>query len=217
MRDRFLLHGGVHHDPLEILGLDRPGPVCHRKALLQQRRNLFLTQPLAPACQRRAVKRCRVLEYHFAAEVLKIWVLHPSVAQRLIGEVVHVLEDQQSGHQPCWQRRLPRPDATDRTEASGKELPIDLRRQTDQRMAKVDDLLQAGPKQIILTIIAGLAHGSPPTANLAVKGITNRQNPESQTARKPIPTPGFLANSNTCSPQITPIHQSLPNSSRATA
>jgi hypothetical protein len=46
-------------------------------------------------------------------------------------------------------------------------------------MAKVDDLLQAGPKQIILAIVAWLAHGSPPTANLAVKGITNRLNPES--------------------------------------
>ena len=177
MRDRFLLHGGVHHDPLEIFGLDRPGPVRHRKALLQQRRNLLLTQPLAPARQRRAIKRCRVLEHHFAAEILEIRVLHPAVAQRLIGEVVHVLEDQQSGHQPCWQWWLPRPDATDRTEASGQELPIDLRRQTDQRMAKVDDLLQAGPKQIILTIVAWLAHGSPPTANLAVK--RNHEPPKS--------------------------------------
>ena len=70
---------------------------------------------------------------------------------------MHVLEHQQSGHQPCWQWWLPRPHATDRTEASGQELPIDLRRQTDQRMAKVDDLLQAGPKQIILTIVAWLA------------------------------------------------------------
>jgi hypothetical protein len=112
---------------------------------------------------------------------------------------VHVLEDQQSGHQPCWQLRLPRPDVTDRTKASRNELPIDLRRQTDQRMAKVDELLQAGPKRIILTIVAGLARRSPPTANLAVKGIMNRQNPESQNARKTISTPGFLANYNTCS------------------
>jgi hypothetical protein len=82
---------------------------------------------------------------------------------------VHVFEDQQSGYQPGWQRRLPRPDATDRTEASSKELPIDLRPQTDQRMAKVDDLLQAGPKQIILTIVAWLAHGFPPTANPSSK------------------------------------------------
>jgi hypothetical protein len=218
MCDRFLLHGGVHHNPFEILGLDRPGPMCHRKALLQQRRNLFLTQPLAPARQRRAIERCRVLEHHFAAEILKIRVLHPAVAQRLIGEVVHVLEDQQSGHQPCWQWWLPRPDATDRTEASGQELPIDLRRQTDQRMAKVDDLLQRGPKQIILTIVAGLAHGSPPTANPAVKRITNRLNPESQNARKPIPTPVFLQISilaklklQRCIPRFRILHGRLKN------
>jgi len=51
MRDRFLLHGGIHHDPLEIFGLDRPAPVGHREALLQQRGDLLLTQPLAPAGQ----------------------------------------------------------------------------------------------------------------------------------------------------------------------
>jgi hypothetical protein len=49
MRDRFLLHGGVHHDPLEIFGLDRSAPVRHREALLQQRGELLLTQPLPPA------------------------------------------------------------------------------------------------------------------------------------------------------------------------
>src|SRR5258705_5139658 len=49
MRDRFLLHGGIHHDPLEIFGLDRPAPVGHREALLQQRGDLLLTQPLAPS------------------------------------------------------------------------------------------------------------------------------------------------------------------------
>lgn len=105
MRDCFLLHGGVHHDPLEILGLDRPGPVRHREALLQQRGELLLTQPLAPAGQRRAVKRQLVPEHHFSAEILEIRVLHPPVAQRLIGEIVHVFEDQQPGYQPRWQRR----------------------------------------------------------------------------------------------------------------
>jgi len=70
MGDRLLLHGGVHHNPLEVLGLDRLGSVRHRKALLQQRRNLLLTQPLTPARQRRAIERCHVLEYHFPAEIL---------------------------------------------------------------------------------------------------------------------------------------------------
>ena len=51
MRNRLLLDGGIHHDALKVLGLDRLGSVRHRKALLQQRRNLLLAQPLAPARQ----------------------------------------------------------------------------------------------------------------------------------------------------------------------
>src|SRR5262249_19840540 len=51
---------------------------------------------------------------------------------------------------------------------------------------------------------------------LAVEGITDRPNRESQTARKPACTPGFLAKSITCSGQIIAIDQSLPNSSRTT-
>jgi hypothetical protein len=47
--------GGIRHHALEILALDSPRPVCHRKALLQERRDLLLTQPLAPAHQRRTV------------------------------------------------------------------------------------------------------------------------------------------------------------------
>jgi len=64
--------------------------------------------------------------------------------------------------------------------------------------------------------LARLAHDSPPTANLAVKGTTNRPNPESQNARKPRPATGFLAKSNTCPDQIAAINQRLPNTSRTT-
>src|SRR4051794_3415797 len=64
-------------------------------------------------------------------------------------------------------------------------------------MAKVDDLLQRWTKQIVLTIVARTAHGFSPTANLAVKGITKPPNPEFKNARKPGPTHGFLAKSNT--------------------
>jgi GNAT superfamily N-acetyltransferase len=53
--------------------------------------------------------------------------------------------------------------------------------------------------------------GLPPTANLAVEGITDHPNRESQTARKPACTPGFLAKSITCSGQIIAIDQSLPS------
>ena len=51
MRNRLLLDGGIHHHALKILALDSPGPVCYRKALLQERRDLLLPQPPAPARQ----------------------------------------------------------------------------------------------------------------------------------------------------------------------
>src|SRR6516165_9552638 len=74
-------------------------------------------------------------------------------------------------------------------------------------MAKVDDLLEKRAKQVVLAIVARLAHRSPPTANLAVEGITDHPNRESQTARKPTRIPGFLAKSITCSGQIIAIDQ----------
>jgi hypothetical protein len=84
-------------------------------------------------------------------------------------------------------------------------------------MAWIDELLQGRLKQIVLTIVARLAHGHlPSTANLDVEGIMGRQNRESQNARKPPPTPSFLAKPNTCSGQISPIDQAFQNSSRAT-
>jgi len=40
-----------------------------------------------------------------AAEQLKIRVLEPTVAQGLVAEIVHVLEDGEAGHKPGRQRR----------------------------------------------------------------------------------------------------------------
>src|SRR6266545_6766875 len=54
---------------------------------MQQRGDLLLTQPLAPARQRRAIKRQFVPEHHFPAEVLEIRVLthrsHSASSERL--------------------------------------------------------------------------------------------------------------------------------------
>src|SRR5262250_716561 len=111
---------------------------------------------------------------------------------------------------------MSRTHATDRAEAPPHKIPIHLSREPHQRMAGIDELLQGRLKQIVLTIVTRLAHGLPPTANLAVEGIMGRQNRESQNARKPPPAPSFLAKSNTCSGQISPIDQAVQNSSRAT-
>src|SRR5215470_14982576 len=111
---------------------------------------------------------------------------------------------------------MSRTHATDRAEAPPHKIPIHLSREPHQRMAWIDELLQRRLKQVVLTIVARLAHGLPPTANPAVEGIMRRQNQESQNARKPPPAPSFLAKLNTCSGQISPIDQAFQNSSRAT-
>ena len=43
MRDRLLLDSGIYRNSFEIFGVDRPGAVGHREALLQQRDDLLLT------------------------------------------------------------------------------------------------------------------------------------------------------------------------------
>ena len=72
----------------------------HRQALLDQRHEMFLAEPLAPARQRGALERQRVLEALLAAEVLVIRILDSARAQHLVRQIVHVLEDQQTRHQP---------------------------------------------------------------------------------------------------------------------
>src|SRR5258708_34690594 len=109
-------------------------------------------------------------EHHFAEEILEIRVLYPPVAQRLVREIVHMFEDEQPGHQPCWQWRLPRPYATYRAEALRQKIPINLRREPHQRMAKIDDLLPRRAKQIRLAVVARLAPCPSLTTERARKG-----------------------------------------------
>src|SRR5258706_14167640 len=106
-------------------------------------------------------------EHHFAAEILEIRVLYPPVAQRLVREIVHMFEDEQPGHQPCWQWRLPRPYAPYRAEALPQKIPINLPPEPHHRMAKIDDLLPAPAKQTVLSALARLGHEPSLTAKFA--------------------------------------------------
>src|SRR5262249_9058078 len=100
MRDRLLLYSGISRNPFESFGVGRPGGGGHREALLQQRDDLLLTQPLAPARERRAIKWQLVPEHHLPTEVLEIRVLHPSLAQLLLVLLVLL------GHRwACWASR----------------------------------------------------------------------------------------------------------------
>jgi hypothetical protein len=135
--------------------------VRHRQALLQQRHQLLLAEALAPMRQRGAVERQLVAEAQFAAEELVIRVLQPARAQCLVRQIVHVLQDQQPGHQPGRQAGLSRAGRTHPGKPGVEKTPIDLPRQPHQRVAEVDDRLQRRPQQVLLTIVPWLRHRAP--------------------------------------------------------
>ena len=156
-----MLHRRVDHHTFEIPGRQCPGLVRHRQALLNQSDEVFLAQPLPPMRQRRALERQFVTEAHFAAEELVIRVLHPTRAQHFIRQVVHVLQDEQSRHQPRRQWRLAWTRGAHAGKPAVEKLPIDLARQPHQRMSKIDDVLERRPQQILLTIVPRLRHRAP--------------------------------------------------------
>jgi hypothetical protein len=82
-------------------------------------------------------------------------------------------------------------------------------------MAKVDDRLQRRAKQVVLAVVARLAHRSPNSESRRHKESRTAQigNPKTQENRDQH---GLLAKSNTYSDQIAAINQWLLNTSRAT-
>src|SRR5205807_4951223 len=107
--------------------------------------------------QRRAVKHQHMLEKLLAAEVLEVRVLHPAIAQSLVGKVVSVLEDRQPRHQPRRQRRLARFVGVHRPERILQKTPIDRPPQLHQRVFHVDDLIKPRAEQILLAGLPSLA------------------------------------------------------------
>ena len=82
-----------------------------------------------------------------------------------------VPEDDSPSDQSCRRRWAAPAPATDRTEASRQEVPNPVsaaRRTSGWRRLMI---FSRRTRQIVLTIVARLAHGFSPTANLAVKGI----------------------------------------------
>jgi hypothetical protein len=195
MGDRLRLYRRIDHHPFEITARQRPGLVRHRQALLEERDQLRLAQPLAPMRQRRTVERQLVAEAQFAAEELVIRVLQPARAQHLVRQIVHVLQDQQPAHQPGRQRRLTRSGRAHAGKPLVEKPPIDRPRQPHQRMAEIDDLLQRWPQQILLTIVPWLRHRAPQTPMTpepTESQIAQNRNPKSP--ENPLQTHRFPQN-----------------------
>jgi hypothetical protein len=142
------LHRRIDDHLGEIRRLGRAGARGDVQALLNQRHELVLAHALAPARQRRAVEGQLVLEELLAAEQLEIGVLQPTLAQRLVREIVCVLQDRQGRHQPGRKRRLARFVGIDRAEPLFQKPPVDLTPEPGQRVIGIDDLVETGAKHI---------------------------------------------------------------------
>src|SRR5262245_11600457 len=105
-----------------------------------------------------------------------------------------MLENEQPGHQPRRQRRLPGSHPTHRAEAPRQKVPIDLPRQPHQRMAKVDDLLERRAKQGVLAIVARLAHRSPRQRTSPSKESPTAPTGNSKPQENTLAHPAFLQN-----------------------
>src|SRR5450631_4513240 len=162
-----------------------------------------------------------MLEELLAAEVLVIRVLDPVLAQRLVGVVLHVLEDGKPRHQTRRQRRMTRLVRVDRAKLLFQEAPVDRSRQPHQRVLQIDDLIQTRAEQILLVGLPSLLWLH--CESLRLTRVESREsqlqirgNRQTEFARKPAATPHKLANSITSSRPINQPAQRLRNSSRPT-
>src|SRR6516164_140951 len=118
----------------------------HPQAFCQQQLQL-VAQPLAPMAQVRAFVRKLVLEKLLSGEVLEIRVMHPALADTLVGQSVDVLEQQQPNYEPGLN---PGPPfiAVKRRDLAVDPLPFDLACKQHQLVFHVDDLLEPRSEQI---------------------------------------------------------------------
>src|SRR6476469_5996562 len=116
------------------------------QAFCQQQLQL-VAQPLAPMAQVRAFVRKLVLEKLLSGEVLEIRIMHPALADTLVGQSVDVLEQQQPDHESGLNSR-PAFVAVERRDLAVDPLPFNLACKQHQLVLHVDDLLEPRSEQI---------------------------------------------------------------------
>src|SRR5262245_2660014 len=97
--------------------------------------------------QIRTFVREDVLEKLFAGEILEIWIADPALAHRLVGQVVDVLEQEQSDDKPCLD---PGSSflAVERRDLAIDPDPINAPGELHQFVLHIDDLIEPGPEKI---------------------------------------------------------------------
>lgn len=120
----------------------------------------FDPNPVAEMHQVAGVTRELPLEFPLPAEVLVVRVFHPFFHHPLIAEVVHLLQDQQSDHEPERHARLARV-AVKGGELLLEGIPGNLICQQKQRVHGVELLQQTRRHETRLILIWGFANHMP--------------------------------------------------------
>jgi len=79
---------------------------------------------------------------------LETRVLPPALAQRLVGQIIRVLQDDGPSHSAHWQRRMPGCVAVDLAKLRLQKAPVDRLGELHQRVFQVDDLVEPRAKQM---------------------------------------------------------------------
>src|SRR5271156_5762467 len=112
-----------------------------------------------------------------AAEQLIIGVFDPALAQNLVREVVHMLEDRQPRHEPRRQGRMPWLVRVCRPEPLLQKTPVDRPRQLRQRMIQTDYGREPRLEQIALPAGSSLPWPHRITLHRADGGRESRPKP----------------------------------------
>jgi len=120
----------------------------------------------------------------FAAQILKIRVLHPAGADILVGQIESVFEYRQPGHQPGRQRRHARAVAIDLAEAMFQKRPIDGVRQPHQFMGHVEYLIEPRAEQILFICVAAFGWSGHSESSLLISRTGSESRLEMKVNRK---------------------------------
>ena len=197
--DVFRLHCGVNRDPRQIALLQSPGIMGDAKRL-GQKTVQSIANAFAPVAHSRALMTHLVLEEFLAGEVLEIGIVNPAITHILIRQIVNVLQEQKADHEPgryTWPA-IPFKKIRQFLVDPG---PVDLITKPHQFVPHVDDLIEAGPEQILRPrSLFGFRSHCPLRNNASMESCHSRKgNPSGrQIARNPLRIYRFPAIPNTC-------------------
>ena len=115
-----------------------------------------------------------------------------------------MLEDRQTRHKPCRQRRLARSVRIDRAEPLFQKAPVDRARQLRQRTARVDDLVQPRLEQIALPAVPPLPGPHRITIHRADGATESRPEPPFNLQEVKLIGPSFLQKQIPVEPRKSP-------------